>query len=313
MAATTTSAPAMATTTTTMAIDRYPKRKRAEISYAPSDDSEDDWSEEEYEIQPKKKSKQSSKPLPKHKIFPFMSLPAELRNKVYEYALSDPAGVYLTSKTKGYRRTTQRVHIQDCSPQYGNRWGRYHGYNNSDGEDNEPSEPSSFVPNLLAVSKTIHAEAGSYLYSQRMSFSDNYALMAWLTQIGEQHIRMLKSVTIRAWCGGRAHKSINFPAIAMLAPAIGLRELNIDCSIGYFSSYSWRNGKTQEIPHRIARKVFRDCYPLLEAFGKANGGMDVSVKLVSIAESNFSMNHKGQSVKEQMEMFRKELGRLLQT
>jgi hypothetical protein len=51
---------------------RYPKRKRAEISYAPSEDSEDDWQSEEEETQSRKKTKQLPKKLPKHKIFPFM-------------------------------------------------------------------------------------------------------------------------------------------------------------------------------------------------------------------------------------------------
>lgn len=54
-------------------VDRYPKRKRAEISYAPSEDSEDDWpSDDEYSFQPQKKVKTLPKKLPKHKIFPFM-------------------------------------------------------------------------------------------------------------------------------------------------------------------------------------------------------------------------------------------------
>lgn len=56
-----------------MTTDRYPKRKRVEVTYAPSEDSEDDWqSEEEYSSQRNKKVKPLPKKLPKHKIFPFM-------------------------------------------------------------------------------------------------------------------------------------------------------------------------------------------------------------------------------------------------
>jgi hypothetical protein len=52
---------------------RYPKRKRADVHYAPLDDSEDEWqSDEEYDSRSSKKSKQTPKMLPKHKIFPFM-------------------------------------------------------------------------------------------------------------------------------------------------------------------------------------------------------------------------------------------------
>jgi hypothetical protein len=54
-------------------VSRYPKRKRAEVSYAPSEDSEDEWqSEDEDHAQSRKKAKPLPKKLPKHKIFPFM-------------------------------------------------------------------------------------------------------------------------------------------------------------------------------------------------------------------------------------------------
>jgi hypothetical protein len=54
-------------------LGRYPKRKRAEVKYIPSD-SEDDWlsEDEEYSSRPQKKTKTVAKKLPKHKIFPFM-------------------------------------------------------------------------------------------------------------------------------------------------------------------------------------------------------------------------------------------------
>ena len=140
--------------------------------------------------------------------------------------------------------------------------------------------------------------------------ADNYALLAWLNQIGPQHIKMVRDLTIRQWCGGRAHKTINFAALAMLAPATELRRFNIDCQIGYFSSWGWRNGKKQEIPHRVARKVFRDCYPFLEAFGKAKGDMSAAVELIAIDQYNF--NEGSQDLEVTMAMFKKELCRLLQ-
>ena len=141
--------------------------------------------------------------------------------------------------------------------------------------------------------------------------ADNYALLAWLNQIGSQHIKMLRDLTINQWCGGRAHKSINFPALAMLIPATGLRRLNIACTVGYFSSYGWRNGKKQEIAHRVARKVFRDCYPFLEAVGRAKGDMAAAVKLVVIDEHNFSQA--SGDTETELASFQKELRRLLST
>jgi hypothetical protein len=241
------------------------------------------------------------------------NLPAELRNKIYSYALSDVGGVFVTSRTKGYRRVAQRCIESECEPQYTSRWARYRNFNHGNDADAEEEsiERRSLVPNLLATSKAIHAEAGSFLYSQPFNLADNYALLAFLTQIGAAHIKMLRDITINQWCGGRAHKSINFPAINLLSPATELRRLNIACSIGYFSSYSWRNGRTQEIPHRVARKVFRDCYPFLETYGKAKGDMQAAVDMIEIDEYNFS--HSTQEIKQNLESFRKELLRLLTT
>lgn len=192
------------------------------------------------------------------------------------------------------------------------RWSRYHRNNAKDNEDGEETiKRRSFVPNILAVCKAIHAEAGSFLYSQPVTVADNYALLAWLNQIGPQHIKMLRELKINQWCGGRAHKSINFPALAMLTPATELRRLHIACSVGYFSSYGWRNGKKQDIAHRVARKVFRDCYPYLEAYGRVKGDMAAGVDLVEIDEYNFS--HSSNDIEVEMGSFRNELRRLLRT
>lgn len=220
--------------------------------------------------------------------------------------------MYITSKAKGYRRLAQRCIESECEPQYQSRWHRYNSrFDQPSENDGEVTERRSFVPNLLAVSKAIYAEAATYLYAQPVILADNYALLSWLNQIGLKHIRMLRDITVLQWCGGRAHKSINFPALAMLTPATGLRRLNIACSIGYFSSYSWRGGRKQEISARVARKVFRDCYPFLEAFGRAKGDAAAGVELVEIDKDNFS--HSNHAVEQDMESFRNELSRLLRT
>jgi hypothetical protein len=236
-------------------------------------------------------------------------LPAELRNKIYGYALSDDGGVFVTSRSKGYRRLAQRCIMTECEPQFATRWNRYYRNNNNNQEDQEPQERRKFVPNLLTVCKAVHAEAGSFLYSQPITLADNYAFLAFLNQIGSKHIKMLREVTIKEWCGGRAHKSINFPALALLAPATQLRRLNIACRVGYYSSYGWRTGKRQEIAHRVARKVFRDCYPFLEAFGRAKGNVAAAVDLIDIDEQNF--RSASNDVEAELRRFREELCRLL--
>ena len=58
----------------------------------------------------------STKPLKPNKIFPFMRLPAELRNKIYyeclcsnQYDQKDRAALYFDSTTKNFRNTMQPI------------------------------------------------------------------------------------------------------------------------------------------------------------------------------------------------------------
>lgn len=216
----------------------------------------------------------------------------------------------MTSKTKGYRRLAQRCIQTECQPQFSSRYSRFWRNHDGSDDDREPRARNSFVPNLLAVSKEIHAEAASFLYTQPIVVADNYALLALLNQIGPNHIKMLRDISIREWCGGRAHKSINFPAIAMLTPATELRRFNVACQVGYFGSYGWRGGKTQEIAHRVARKIFRDCYPFLEAYGKAKGDVTAGVDIIEINEKNFGWS---KDAEKELPVFKEELRRLLRT
>jgi hypothetical protein len=225
--------------------------------------------------------------------------------------------------TKDYRRFAKRCTKPDCFPQFQRRSHRYYNRdnnNNDEGEDEEttPRVPNSFSPNILAVSKAIHSEAASFLYSQRIIVADNYALLSFLNQIGREYTAMLRFISVKEWCLGRAHRSINFPAMTLLAGATNLECLDIDCRLGYFSS-SWGTGKKQLVAHRVARKTFRDCYPWLEAIGKAKGKTDAGVEIIRIDEENFDGHvwraggYQVPKIDEELEVFRKELRRLLKT
>ncbi|RDI84592.1 hypothetical protein Vi05172_g5326 [Venturia inaequalis] len=247
---------------------RYSKRKRYQVTYNEIDENEfllPSDAEEEYE--PKaKKPRISSKPLPKHKIFPFI----------------------------------------------------YQGVSDDDEEKSPARHMNSFAPNLLAVSKTVYAEAASFLYGQRISLADNYTLLSFLNQIGRQHTSMLREICVKEWCSGRAHRSINFPAMTLLASATNLELLDIDCAMGHFSSY----GRMKlAAPTRAARKAFRDCYPWLEAIGKVKGKPDAAIDMIKVHPSNFAMRthharatgQDEEKLRENLAVFQKELRRLLRT
>lgn len=106
--------------------------------------------------------------------------------------------------------------------------------------------------------------------------------------------------------------------MAILAQTTNLERLNIACTIRYFSHYSWRTGKTVEISVRIARHVFRDCYPWFESVGRAKGDIFAGIDLLELSEANFGeavrvadAAGRAEEMEKQLGIYRKELRRLL--
>ncbi|KAH9845445.1 hypothetical protein Tdes44962_MAKER06654 [Teratosphaeria destructans] len=291
---------AASTTTTTLPA----KRKRLPISYAAADEALDSMLgveafEADYEsdgdvdmtygsrAKPKTKSKpakrrKTSRNAKKEKPFPFMLLPAELRDVIYELALTDPSGVALASTTKDYRRTVTRIPSSSASGyRYrGRRWrhGR-HDSQQSQRSQTRGAKPNQLVPSLLAVSKAVHAEAVGWLYQQPIIVSDNYALHSFLASIGS-HRTQVTDIVVRGWGEGRgAHKAMNYCAFAMLSTCTNLKSLFLDCEIGYVRR-----------PYRLARQIFRDANVWLDAYGARHGSKDAAVDMLELRECNFDRN-----------------------
>lgn len=239
------------------------------------------------------------------------SLPAELRNKIYQMALIGSEAdepIFITSVTKYHRRVATRCTENTCDPQF-NR-GHY-------GQSAIPKD-NNFSPNILAVSKTIHAESAFLLYSQPIFVADNNALLTFLSQIGPRHSTLLRDITVGTWCDSRSHKSINFPAMALLAQSTNLERLKIASTIAYFNSLSWSTRKPVEIAVKVARHVFRDCYPWLESVGRAKGDIFAGIDVLELNEKIFGAairvddgTEREEQTEKQFGIYRKELGRLL--
>ena len=147
----------------------------------------------------------SSKPLPKKKIFPFLELPGELRNKIYNYCLHDPAGVYLFAATQKYRRTVSRGAGLDY---YGESPITHSTDDENDEQEEEKAElPSDvmrpFVPALLAVCKKINEEARGILYDHVFHVRDSMTLHSFLVDLGPRGATYLKNVELGEWGYGR--------------------------------------------------------------------------------------------------------------
>jgi hypothetical protein len=90
-----------------------------------------------------------------------MTLPAELRNKIYEFALSDDNGHHLLSRTKCHRRGTKRVSVKEFKVNvkgYGHRRRAFWRRRREEaivGPVTEEIDPpfSRLTPIILAVSK----------------------------------------------------------------------------------------------------------------------------------------------------------------
>lgn len=221
--------------------------------------------------------------------------------------------MFLASKLKRYRRTVRRVPpIAITATEYqGYRWLRYvQPQPASDFDsDSAPITLPAFVPNLLALNHEIYSEAQPILYrSNAFVLADTTALHNFLAIIGSKNAAALANVTIKGWGHSKAHKALNYPAFTLLAGAVNLKRLHLDCRISWYSS-----------PRRIAMQVFRDAFHWLQAVGSAQGKWDAALDVIEVQEDNFATNRYGMigsqqpklSHEEQMEIFLDELRRLL--
>ncbi|KAK8022580.1 hypothetical protein PG993_013347 [Apiospora rasikravindrae] len=279
---------------------RASKRKRTAVSYVEADwddgccfNAEHEEKEEDYDDdgefgKPHKKRKCSVKPQKAQKPqkpFPFLSLPPELRNLIYSMVLTDSRGaVYLEAKGKSHRRIAKH-----CDP-----FSRYHSWSvqGADGparEDWDRYGDYRLTPALLAASKAIYAEAAPMLYGQRFVAQDGFALMAFLMLLSPERVALLRRVAISDWFDTRSHTSTNLPAVALLrdaAPALERFEIQTGLVNRYFSYCSYRDRNTVAPVLRLARKIYRDCHPLLYAVMRARG-FDAVLEVVRLVEDDW--------------------------
>ncbi|KAG9686415.1 hypothetical protein KCU95_g4347, partial [Aureobasidium melanogenum] len=269
-------------------------RKRTRISYAEfaeSDvendadsgyisDSSIDRDSRSKQTKPKRARKE--KPV---KVFPFLSLPSELRNKIYLLALEDPDGIVLDEGWRAHRRVPKR-----CQYYHGKERERYAGLGNLVCSRNghlkgEEQTLCALSPSLLAVSKQIYAEAAAILYSQPLHFINMTALHSFLAPLSNQTGSLVRNITIHRYenWGRGVRKAMNVSAITLLRTCNNLETLRIEG----FTEYSWlvrhRNNPTaQEAGKiegtRIAQQIYRDAAFWLDTVGaeKALQVLDLS-------------------------------------
>lgn len=219
-------------------------------------------------------AKRNAKPKKKD-IFPFLDLPPELRNTIYEYTLTDPDGMNIISKVQGHRRVVKRGSIEKTTYR---GWRHHHRQveTKRDGSGRPPLRPV-----LLGVNRQINKEAATMLYGQTLHFEDTVALYHFLAQIGHANRLLVENVVLHAWGLSGAQQNMNHPAFTMLAEAKSLQQLSIDCDIYYGYSTGVREMK------KVASKLFRGAHPWFEAVGAARGSKDAALEILDLDGSNF--------------------------
>lgn len=135
-----------------------------------------------------------------------MDLSAELRNEIYELALTEEDGITLVTQTRQLRRRVARgtITIEQGTSYYGKkrRGGGFRSYWRL-------AQPTQSIttgrahrqlsPDLLAVSKQIREEGSSILYRQDLIFEDMMSLHAFIAQIGTYNQKLVTELTVKSW------------------------------------------------------------------------------------------------------------------
>ncbi|KAL8672246.1 MAG: hypothetical protein Q9168_003293 [Polycauliona sp. 1 TL-2023] len=252
-----------------------PKRKRKETTYFPSDSESDGGLGNGSEIEDApsvKKAKatpppQSPKPLPKKKIFPFALLPAELKNKIYAYALTSDEPIHLISKRKHHYRHT--VALGDTES-FG-KDGRRSSYGYMRANENPTILKPPLVPNFLVLNRHFHTETQPILYGGNVfAVEDMKALHTFLASIGLKNCQTLQQLSVKQLGHSRNTSVMAYPAFVLLANAVNLTRLEMDCAI------SWGHGD------RIGRAFWREAHHWMESLGQQKGRRDAALDIVHL-------------------------------
>ncbi|KAE9962558.1 hypothetical protein BLS_000178 [Venturia inaequalis] len=268
---------------------RASRRSRKVVKYYDTDD--EDFVDEDdnvYAIEPPSKKQKlenseaaaAAQPPAKKNIFPFMSLPPEIRNNIYKMALFDPAGHHLVKHRAAWRRGAVRVSPKNFKELNVNWWARRRRHRRWWQTDSEIQVSDDEVPSyvrlssrILRICRAMYDEAIGILYSQPITLTDTYALHDFMVQIGPKHRALLRDVEVCEWGSGGAHGAMNFPAMATMADAVNLERIKLNVN-------KWGSSE-------LALRVWRECYPFLEAFGRANGRKDAVVDILELYDSQF--------------------------
>lgn len=234
-------------------------------------------------------------------IFPFLRLPAEIRNMIYSYALVDPSGIKFVAVQRHRRRCVQRV-----SDKTFGQVARRSYYQSNMINDDADEQAVELFPSLLAVNKQIFHEACDILYGNEFVFADPIALYAFMLNIGRGgSVLRIKTMRLRGWGYSRTSKAYNNACFTSLREAENLEKFYIDCSVGWYRQ-----------PKNAAQQIYRDAHGWLEDVARVKGKFDAALDILEVSAESLGRNcwnaSQDQSDGQRRGMFKDELRRNLE-
>ncbi|KAH7063054.1 hypothetical protein B0J12DRAFT_723618 [Macrophomina phaseolina] len=200
--------------------------------------------------------------LDKRKIFPFASLPGELRNAIYEICLLMRQGIYL-SLASGSPGINFSISMRG--------W--------------RGALPRPFT-NLIYLDRSTHAEAVSILYANRFHFYGTLPLERFLAMISpaiKAHVvahLAIVDVAAAHYFGADFNRAaspfLGVPGFCALVGMSNLSSVRVQVEI--------HRGATAAV---VARRVLREFGPVVRAFGRAKGNVMAFLEVLDLECSTF--------------------------
>lgn len=208
--------------------------------------------------------------------------------KVYEEALVDPHGVTIRTYTDRWESFAVHVCIGSARRMYLLRPSCYvRGEWTAIPEGELPTKKYQLSPNLLAASKTVHAEAVSLLWEQPFIFTDVEGLHAFLLSLRPETISRLRDITLLQ--GGWINKK-GLQAFVLLRDAPFLENFRFDCKIRSDVRLRSAIPKEASMGEQIANKLYSNCHPFLKAIAEHRGA-DSILKVLKFNPEDFKNNY----------------------
>ncbi|KAF2664266.1 hypothetical protein BT63DRAFT_460571 [Microthyrium microscopicum] len=258
---------------------RYPKRMRSAISYTETDDLSE--SEVAYESKddvdfeaPVKKQKKASNVRKAHAladdkltdeqkrqraIFPFLRLPGEIRNEIYQWCLCVDGGQPIKIHSPpikypgrvSYITAKQKALVSEQS-----------GHSNKTESRPKYLLVPHLMPRILLLNLQINQEATPFLYQNRFIFSTTRALHAFLVKVGKNNCNHLRNIAIcRLSRKDRVSRYDIFMTLQQLTTCTNVQSIDMD---PFLESLEWNrfnvtlNGNLSDGSVEVELKAFAE-------------------------------------------------------